>query len=112
MSNYQQLAEKLIEKIGADFNAKIWQKNDKYRVYYRYRRDVTLYSDYNDGWSLKCYINDCGQSPKWYQSQKNQAFEFAKEFHQLLIGSTYIDEPATNEDCNEWANKVKLMLDK
>lgn len=92
--------------------AKLWQKNDKTRVYYQYAsiiiKDyeyneilkesidnvirVTLYSDYSEknGWSLHCQINDDTQTKEFIEEQKEKALASVSKFHSLLNDEKYL----------------------
>lgn len=67
----------------------------KPRVYLPSRKDISLYISFEDsaysdhldecsevvgiwGEKINCYINDCGQSPAWYASQRRLAIDGAR----------------------------------
>ena len=108
--------EKLVAHEGFPASGTVWEKHGKTRVYYRTPRGVKLYSDYDDGWSVKCFIDECGQHPNWYQSQRQQYIESIEEAHKILVGLDYIDDPAvgyspeTNAELNAAAVQARTIL--
>lgn len=74
-------AKQLAEMAGLVSGRPWGADKGKPRIYLKSRKDMTVYFAFEDyptgddddllgGASLKVYIDDCGQSPKWYASQK------------------------------------------
>ena len=98
--------KQIVESDSFPNRATVWQKSDKLRVYYKSRQGVKLFSDWGDGWSLQCFIDDCGQHPNWYKSQREELIGSVKDSHNILVGLTYIEEPVTgySEELNNEFN--------
>lgn len=67
---------------------KVWgAEKGKPRIYMNYRKDVKVFFEFPDfdtvalgGACLKIFIDDCGQHPNWYVSQRKQIMaSFMKE---------------------------------
>jgi len=89
--------EKIIERAKqAGIEASYWGKGDKCRIYAKARRrDVKVYLELDDadatGAALKVFIDDCGQSPKWYASQRSMLEENFKPLFFAYVVESYAD---------------------
>lgn len=89
--------EKIIERAKqAGIKASYWEKGDKARIYAKaHRRDVKVFLELDDadasGAALKIFIDDCGQSPKWYASQRAALQESFKPLFLAYAVERYAD---------------------
>jgi hypothetical protein len=97
----------------------------KPRVYLPSRRDIKLYIQFDDcayhdpdqeetdastigGCSLHCYINSCGQSSKWYASQKAQAIAGARS---ALDAAIWYDHTGDEETARRFVDEGLQLSD-
>ena len=91
------IVEKIIERAKlSGIEASYWQKGDKHRIYAKAgRRDVKVFLELDDadatGAALKIFIDDCGQSPKWYASQRSALQENFKPLFLAYVVERYAD---------------------
>jgi len=90
---------------------KPWAKAGRTRIYFATARGTTAYLNFDGGWELKIFIDDCGQHPNWYKSQKAKLMSELETSWQLAVGSQYAIEPAsgysdeTNATFNAYAQR-------
>ena len=90
-------AEKIIERAKqAGIEASYWEKGNKFRIYAKaHRRDVKVFLELDDadatGAALKIFIDDCGQSPNWYASQRAALQKNFKPLFLAYVVERYVD---------------------
>jgi hypothetical protein len=83
-----------LEDLAATIGGKAWIKGQMQRIYMPvHRKDAKVYFDFADGIdggaALKVWIDDCGQSPKWYASQRDMLrSRFAAEALALMAAQS------------------------
>lgn len=111
-----------LEQIAELTSGKAWGlAQGKPRVYLRSRKDIKLFITFEDsaysspdqecdnaitglfGAKMNCFIDECGQSPKWYASQKQIAIDAARPAFNAVCWLEHFDnlEEATRIIENE-----------
>lgn len=110
--------------LAAIVDAKPWGAAQfKPRLYLRSRKDITLFISFEDacytspdeevtaifclaGCKLHCFIDECGQSPKWYASQRRIAMENARPAFDAVMWALHTDNLAEAEEIFE--NEIEI----
>lgn len=91
------IVQRIIERAkAAGIEAAYWEKGGKFRIYAKTgRRDAKVFLELDDpdatGAALKIFIDDCGQSPKWYASQRAGLQDHFKPLFFAYVVENYAD---------------------
>ena len=91
--------EKIIARAkAAGIDASFWEKAGRCRIYAKLRRrDAKVFLELDDadanGAALKIFIDECGQAPAWYASQKEKLREAFTPLFYAYVVERYADTP-------------------
>ncbi len=121
---YEALAaetQKELESLAELVGGRAWGvRNGKPRIYMPARKDCKVYFEFGDwptgdhcdplgGSALKIYIDDCGQHPKWYASQRNLIFQ--NHFRESLAIQAFPGHPELAREIMELDEISTSQLD-
>ncbi len=97
----------------AGVEARYWEKGGKFRLYVDTgRRDAKVFLELDDaeasGAALKVFIDDCGQAPAWYASQKKA---LQGRFMPLFFAYVVIRYADTAAAPNGYGPDINAMID-